>query len=67
MYGLPHAGILANKLLKKRLATHGCYEQQHTPGLWKHKSQPVWFNLDIDDLGIKHISKEHLQHLYDAL
>jgi hypothetical protein len=33
MYGLPQAGILANKLLKKRLAKHAYYEQPHTPGL----------------------------------
>jgi hypothetical protein len=26
MYGLPQAGILANKLLKKRLALHGYFE-----------------------------------------
>jgi hypothetical protein len=38
MYGLPQAGILANKLLKKWLARHGYFEQPHTPGLWKHVS-----------------------------
>jgi hypothetical protein len=32
MYGLPQAGILANKLLKKRLACHGYFEVPHTPG-----------------------------------
>jgi hypothetical protein len=26
MYGLPQAGILANKLLKERLARHGYFE-----------------------------------------
>ncbi len=31
MYGLPQAGILANKLLKKCLAIHGYYEQPLTP------------------------------------
>jgi hypothetical protein len=41
MYGLPQAGILANKLLRKRLACHGYFEQPHTPGLWKHLSRPV--------------------------
>jgi hypothetical protein len=41
MYGLPQAGILANKLLCKCLARHGYFEQPHTPGLWKHVSQPV--------------------------
>ena len=33
MYGLPQAGILANKLLRKRLKPHGYYEVPHTPGL----------------------------------
>jgi hypothetical protein len=41
MYGLPQASILANKLLKERLARHGYFEQPHTPGLWKHVSCPV--------------------------
>jgi hypothetical protein len=39
-YGLPQAGILANKLLKKRLAKHGYFELPHTPGLFKHISRP---------------------------
>ena len=45
MYGLPQAGILANKLLTKGLATKGYRPCRHTPGLWKHKWQPVWFSL----------------------
>jgi hypothetical protein len=48
MYGLPQAGILANKLLKQRLAKHGYYEVTHTPGLWKHISRPVQFTLVVD-------------------
>jgi hypothetical protein len=67
MYGLPQAGILANKLLKMRLAKHGYFKQPHTPCFWKHESRLVWFNLAVDDFGIKYIGKEHLQHLYDAL
>jgi hypothetical protein len=55
MYGLPQAGILAYKLLKKRLARHGYFEQPHTPGLWKHNSRLVWFNLAVDNFGIKYI------------
>ena len=34
MYRLPHAGMLANKRLKTRCASHGYYELPHTPGLW---------------------------------
>ncbi len=67
MYSLPQAGILANKLLKKCLAKHGYFKQLHTPGLWRHKSCPIWFSLAVDDFGIKYIGKGNLQHLYDAL
>jgi hypothetical protein len=37
MYGLPQAGLLANVLLKKRLAKHGYSPVPHTHGLWMHK------------------------------
>ena len=33
IYGLPHAGILANKQLRSKLKPHGYYEVPHTPGL----------------------------------
>jgi hypothetical protein len=38
MYGLPQAGLLANKRLQKRLATHGYAPVTHTHGLWRHKT-----------------------------
>ena len=34
VWGLPQAGILANKLLQKRLLPHGYCECKHTPGQW---------------------------------
>jgi hypothetical protein len=64
MYGLPQAGILANKLLKTRLARHGYFEVPHMPGLWKHISCPVWFNLCVNDFGIKYIGDDNLKHLF---
>lgn len=67
MYGLPQAGVLANKLLKKRLAKHGYYEVTHTPGLWRHISRPISFTLVVDDFGIKYVGKEHADHLLNAL
>ena len=67
MYGLPQAGILANKLLKERLSEHGYYEVQHTPGLFTHKYRPVWFTLVVDDFGVKYIGKEHADHLFSVL
>jgi hypothetical protein len=67
MNKLPQAGILANKLLTEQLAPHGYFEQPHTPGLWKHVTCPLWFNLCVEIFGIKFIGRDHLQHLYDAL
>ena len=67
MYGLPQAGILANKLLRERLAHYGYFEQPHTPGLWKHTSRPIWFNLCVDNFGVKYIGDNNLKHLFAAL
>ena len=67
MYGLPQAGILSNKLLKERLAEHGYYELPHTPGLFTHKTRPIWSTLVVDDFGIKYIGKEHADHLISVL
>ena len=67
MYGLPQSGILANKLLKERLETRGYKEVDHTPGLFKHKTRPVWFTLVVDDLGIKYIGRENVEHLIETL
>jgi hypothetical protein len=67
MYGLPQAGILANKLLRKRLAPHGYYEMPHTPGLWKHIHRQIQFTLVVDDFGVKYVGKEHADHLVNVL
>ncbi len=67
MYGLPQAVILANKLLKKCLACHSYFEVPHMPGLWKHISCPIWFNLCINDFGIKYIGEDYLKHLFASL
>jgi len=67
MYGLPQAGILANELLRKRLAKHGYFELPHTPGLWRHTAHPLWFTLVVYDFGIKYIGEEHAKHLLNAL
>ena len=57
IYGLPQEGVLANKLLKKRLAPSGYYEIPHTPELWKHVFRPIAFTLVVDDFGVKYVSK----------
>ena len=67
IYGLPQAGILANKLLKKRLAKFGYFEVPNTPGLWRHIWRPIHFTLVVDDFGVKYVGKQHAQHLCHAL
>jgi hypothetical protein len=52
MYGLKQAGKLVNDLLSERLFKHGYYQCATTPGLWRHKWQPVIFVLIVDDFGI---------------
>jgi hypothetical protein len=34
MYDLPQSGILANKLIARRLAIHGYHQTKFTLGLW---------------------------------
>ena len=67
MYGLPQAGILTNKHLRKRLVKFGYFEMPHKPGLWMHVSQPIAFMLVVDDFDIKYEGREHLNHLLSAL
>jgi hypothetical protein len=50
VWGLPQAGILANKKLRRKLAPFGYYECVETPGLWKHESWPLTFTLVVDVL-----------------
>ena len=67
VWGLPQAGILANKLLRKRLVPHGYYEFVSTPGLWRHATRPITFSLIVDNFGIKYTGKEHEDHLIKCL
>jgi hypothetical protein len=41
MYGIPQAGLLANKLLEKCLNKHGYRQSKLLPGLWKHNTKPI--------------------------
>ncbi len=52
MYGLPHAGKIAQDSLIARLATHG-YLQTNTPCLFRHSNNGVAFTLVVDDFGVK--------------
>ena len=67
MYGLPQAGILANKKLTSHLASYGYVPTKRTPGLWTHITKDIKFSLYVDDFLIKYIDKQNTQHLLDAL
>ena len=54
MYGLPQLGIIAQDLLKERLAKYRYSQSQLTPGLWKHDSHPTVFTLVVDNFAIKY-------------
>ena len=58
VYGLQQSGILANKLLEKRLAKQGYHELPHTPGLFLHETRQVWFMLVVDDFNLLGFLKE---------
>jgi hypothetical protein len=66
MYGLPQAGLLATKLLKKCLNKHGYQQSKLVPGLWKHDTRPIQWTQVVDDFGIKCVGKEHAQNLKNA-
>jgi hypothetical protein len=55
MYGLKQAGLIASQLLQTRLAPFGYYPGWHTPGLWLHKTRPIYFTLVVDDFAVKYV------------
>jgi hypothetical protein len=67
VWGLPQAGILANKLLRKQLLPHGYFKCPNTPGLWKHSTHPILFTLVVNNFGIKYVGKEHADHLIKCI
>ena len=67
MYGLPHAGLIAQELLEERMAKHGYHQSENTPGLWSHEWRPIQFCLTVDDFLVKYIGEEHAQHLINAV
>ena len=67
MYGLPHAGKIANERLVRHLAPYGYSPSPSTPGLWTHHTRPIVFTLVVDDFGIKSINQSDVDHLLNAL
>jgi hypothetical protein len=67
MYGLPQAGIIAQQLLEKRFQQHKYRQSKTTPSLWKHDTQPISFNLVVDNFKEKYVGEENAQHLLDTV
>ena len=58
MYGLPQVGQLAYNKLLTHLSLGGYIPTGVTPGLFKHKSNPIHFVLVVDDFGVKYIHRQ---------
>ncbi len=67
VWGLPQAGILANKRLHKNLAPFGYHKCVNTPGLWRHETKAISFTLVVDDFGVKYVKKEDVDHLIASI
>jgi hypothetical protein len=69
MYGLPHAVLLANHILMKRLSPHGYRQTKTTLGLWAHDPPPppVTFSLVVADFGVKYEGLANANHLINVL
>jgi hypothetical protein len=67
VWGLPQAGILANKRLQQKLAPFGYHKCVNTLGLWRHGSRPLTFTLVVDDFGVKFVNKEDVDHLISSI
>ncbi len=39
----------------------------NTPGLWKHETQPILFTLIVDNVGVKYVSKNDVNHLITSI
>jgi hypothetical protein len=57
VWGLPQAGILANKHLRWKLAPFSYFEKVNTPELWYHLSSLISFTLIVNDFGIMSIKQ----------
>lgn len=60
--------LLAAKKLTKYLAPYG-YDNHKIPfptGLWKHKSCPITFTIDVKDFGVKINYNSRQEYQYSA-
>ena len=63
VWGLPQAGIIANKHLRRKLAPFRYHECVNTPGLWRHETRAISFTLVVDNFEVKYMKKDDVNHL----
>ncbi len=67
VWGLPHARIKANKLLQWKLTLFGYCKSIKTQGLWFHETQPIMFNLVVDNFSVKNGHNNEIDHLISEI
>ena len=67
IYGLPHAGKIANDRLTQHLLPHGYSPVKYPPGIWTHTTRDITFTLVVNDFGIKYTNIADLHHLQNTL
>ena len=67
MFGLPHAGLIAQQMIEEMLDKQGYKQSALIPGLWTHTWRPITFSLSVDDFGVKYVGKQHSDHLIAVL
>ena len=66
MYVLPQYVRLSNYLLTKCPTPKGYFQCTHTPKLWRQKWRPILFSLVVDNIEVKYVGKENVDHLITA-
>jgi hypothetical protein len=66
IYGLSHAGCLAQQRLIKYLGEHGYDLAPNSTSLFTHKTNSVSFTLEVDDFGVEYAGKDNANHLLDT-
>jgi hypothetical protein len=67
MYGLPHAGKIAQDRLIEHLERHGFHQCKRTQCLFRHESRDIAFMLVVDDFGISYKNQSDLSYFFDIL
>jgi hypothetical protein len=62
MHGLPQAGKVASDTMNPRLAAEEYVETGRIPGLFKHKTNGIYFALVVDDFLVLYTNPKALEH-----